>query len=136
MNILGRGTDARLVLKRIDEQQCYARKADMEETAHQHKQWLSKAMEKGMRPLCNALRKEEQVVQRPYMEYDMLERPHIRRDHWAAVWTTGQPLAKSASLMTELEDAAKKQAASVEPLNPCRGQGKDQKTGTKETGAG
>ncbi|CAE7193494.1 unnamed protein product [Symbiodinium natans] len=103
VNILGRGTDARLVLKRIDEQQCYARKADMEETAHQHKQWLSKAMEKGMRPLCNALRKEEQVVQRPYMEYDMLERPHIRRDHWAAVWTTGQPLAKSASLMTELE---------------------------------
>ena len=35
-SILGRGTDARLVLKRIDEQQCYARKADMEETAHQY----------------------------------------------------------------------------------------------------
>ena len=118
VSILGRGTDARLVLKRIDEQQCYARKADIEETAHQYKQWLSKAMEKGMRPLYNALRKDEQVVQRPYMEYDMLERPHIRRDHWAAVWTKGTPMAQTASLMLELEDAAKKQAASVEPLNP------------------
>ncbi|CAE7569710.1 unnamed protein product [Symbiodinium natans] len=133
-SILGRGTDARLVLKRIDEQQCYARKADMEETAHQYKQWLSKAMEKGMRPLYNALRKEEQVVQRPYMEYDMLERPHIRRDHWAAVWTTGQPLAKSASLMTELEDAAKKQAASVEPLNPVEVKARIKKLALKSPG--
>ncbi|CAE7466241.1 unnamed protein product, partial [Symbiodinium natans] len=134
VSILGRGTDARLVLKRIDEQQCYARKADMEETAHQYKQWLSKAMEKGMRPLYNALRKEEQVVQRPYMEYDMLERPHIRRDHWAAVWTTGQPLAKSASLMTELEDAAKKQAASVEPLNPVEVKARIKKLALKSPG--
>ena len=133
-SILGRGTDARLVLKRIDEQQCYARKADMEETAHQYKQWLSKAMEKGMRPLYNALRKEEQVVHRPYMEYDMLERPHIRRDHWAAVWTTGQPLAKSASLMTELEDAAKKQAASVEPLNPVEVKARIKKLALKSPG--
>ncbi|CAE7295568.1 unnamed protein product [Symbiodinium natans] len=134
VSILGRGTDARLVLKRIDEQQCYARKADMEETAHQYKQWLSKAMEKGMRPLYNALRKEEQVVQRPYMEYDMLERPHIRRDHWAAVWTKGQPLAKSASLMTELEDAAKKQAASVEPLNTVEVKARIKKLALKSPG--
>ena len=134
VSILGWGTNARLVLKRIDEQQCYARKADMEETAHQYKQWLSKAMEKGMRPLYNALRKEEQVVQRPYMEYDMLERPHIRRDHWAAVWTKGQPLAKSASLMTELEDAAKKQAASVEPLNPVEVKARIKKLALKSPG--
>ena len=51
-----------------------------------YKRWLLGASVKGMKPLFRALKKQETVVARPFLDEPAESRPFLRLRQWARLW--------------------------------------------------